>query len=99
MLHEVLAGKEQHFVMDISSKMDDESLFDSRNELNGFSKVRMWEEINQQLERFDKHKLSLKPFNTARLHTADKDRGDSESSQRSTHKSCRNRHGHKNDRR
>ena len=83
MMSEVLSAREHHYVMNISSKINGESLYDSRNEINGFGEVRMWQEIDLQLELFDKKKLTLKPF-AVKTHDRERNRESSKKKHRNS---------------
>ena len=60
-MEQCLASKSCHYIMDLNNRLSDESLFDSRGELNGHGRVKFWVEIDKTLERFDKQIVSLKP--------------------------------------
>ena len=60
-LEKMLAAREEHFVMDLSSEMSDINYFDQFNQLNGHGRRKFWYEVDRKLEWFDKKKISLKP--------------------------------------
>ena len=61
MLENVLANKSDHFIMDINQVLQDHNLYSLQNNLNEYGKKRFWSEIDKQIEKFDKHRISLKP--------------------------------------
>ena len=62
-LENQLSTKNNHFFMKVIAAMMDKNLFDSSNKLNHFyGRVCFWNEVDKQLELFDKRKLSLRPI-------------------------------------
>ena len=60
-LEKHLAIHMNHYIMNINSAMQDTTFFDSKNRINSYGRAQFWLEIDQQIELFDKHKLSLRP--------------------------------------
>ena len=60
-LEEVLAQKDQHYIIDLVQVMADHSYFDMNNFINGEGAKRFWIEIDKTLENFDMKKTTLKP--------------------------------------
>ena len=56
-----LAIHMNYYILDVAPAMMDSSYFDPRNRINSYGKAQFWLEIDQQLELFDKQKLSLRP--------------------------------------
>ena len=57
-----LAGKVNHYVIDISDKLADRSYCDANNTLNGFGRQKYWQEIDRCIELFDKRRITLRPL-------------------------------------
>ena len=60
-LEEILAGKANHYIIDVNEALNDVSYF-SGSALNGFGSVKFWKEIDRQICAFDKRKMSLGPI-------------------------------------
>ena len=60
MLEQTLAQKDAHYIIDINEIMFEANYFSSGS-LNGAGRIRYWREIDNQIELFDYHRVSLKP--------------------------------------
>ena len=79
MLEDILADRENHFILDASDVLHSESLFSTNGALNGYGKKQFWLDIDKQIEKFEKKRISLQPVR----HLLDAGDGDS-GSQRDT---------------
>ena len=61
LVNEIMAGKEQHYVMNVNRAMDDSNHFDQFNQINSYGITRFWQQVDYQLESFDKKRITLKP--------------------------------------
>ena len=61
-LENTLAGKSNHFLMDVDAAMSDTSMFDIRNfHLNDYGGPEFWLKVDKQIEKFEKKRISLRP--------------------------------------
>ena len=60
-LEHLISNRPRHYLLDIIDVMEDGSLVDSMNHLNGYGRVCYFDEIDRTLEKFDKCRVSLKP--------------------------------------
>ena len=60
-----LAGKMNHYILDVNDKLADCNFCDQNNKLNGFGRERFWMKVDRGIELFDKRKINLRP----RVHT------------------------------
>ena len=62
MLEDILADSAGHYLMDVSDAMHGLELFTLQNDLNTYSMQQYWQDVNKQIELFEKRKLSLQPL-------------------------------------
>ena len=58
-LHDIVGNRTGHYIMDITRALAERNCCDQFNQLNGLGKSRYWNQIDQQLELFDKQKITL----------------------------------------
>ena len=61
-IEDILANKDQHYLMDITAELADHGYFDQFNKLNEHGKAQFWREVDNLIELFEKKKISLKPM-------------------------------------
>ena len=61
-LEELIVDRRYHHVMDVNAALDHANCFSPRNRLSPEGETRFWREIDQQIERFEYKKISLKPI-------------------------------------
>ena len=73
MLEDILGDRDSHFIMDIDDNLHDAGYFTLYNELNDYGFRQLWEEIDRNIEKFEKKCISLKPLHrvTVAEHTDD----------------------------
>ena len=57
-----LANRENHYTINMYATMLDVNLYDRSNRLNGRGMVTFWTKLDNQIDKFDKQKITLKPF-------------------------------------
>ena len=60
-LNDLLADRDGHFIMDVNAVMLDAGHLNRWGDLNAYGQQCFWSEVDRQLEKFDKKKITLKP--------------------------------------
>ena len=60
-LEQLLFDRKHHYIMDVNGAVDSSNCFTSRNRLTAEGETCFWHEVDQQIEKFEYKKLSLKP--------------------------------------
>ena len=64
LMNNIMANREQHYVINVNRIMDDSSYFDQFNQINEHGITRFWQQIDYHMELFDKKRISLLPERT-----------------------------------
>ena len=60
-LENILSTKDDHLIMNVTDAMRDDNLMSSNGYLNGSGKVCFWNEVDKQIEAYEKRRISLRP--------------------------------------
>ena len=60
-LNDILCDRNNHFLMDVSDALLDDSNLDRWGNLNSYGKQQFWTEVDVMVEKFERKKLTLKP--------------------------------------
>ena len=67
-LENLIFDRYGHYIMHVNNKLDDSEYFNALNSLNARGKRRFWQSVDDNLEKFDFHRISLCPERKPEVH-------------------------------